>query len=111
MCYLCTLYVSDLHFNVFEIFCVSETETLKTMLTRQDVMSKNIQEILLRLNQIGGASQGPETPIEIDVAQSLEELAVLEAKLKDLPDYKKRLVGNGLNIKYLLYRAKYLPHY
>ncbi|XP_039539680.1 uncharacterized protein LOC120487547 isoform X2 [Pimephales promelas] len=66
-------------------------ETLKTMLTRQDVMSKNIQEILLRLNQIGGARPGPETPIEIDVAQSLEELAVLEAKLKDLPDYKKRL--------------------
>ncbi|KAK7130351.1 hypothetical protein R3I93_019852 [Phoxinus phoxinus] len=53
-------------------------------------MAKNIQEILLRLNQTGGASQGPETPIEIDVAQSLEELAVLEAKLKELPD-KKRL--------------------
>ncbi|KAK7128323.1 hypothetical protein R3I94_016783 [Phoxinus phoxinus] len=66
-------------------------ETLKAMLTRQDVMAKNIQEILLRLNQTGGTSQGPETPIEIDVAQSLEELAVLEAKLKELPDYKKRL--------------------
>ncbi|KAK7123217.1 hypothetical protein R3I94_020116 [Phoxinus phoxinus] len=66
-------------------------ETLKAMLTCQDVMAKNIQEILLRLNQTGGASQGPETPIEIDVAQSLEELAVLEAKLKELPDYKKRL--------------------
>ncbi|XP_077081855.1 uncharacterized protein LOC143735568 [Siphateles boraxobius] len=48
-------------------------ETLKALLTRQDVMAKNIQEILLRLNQTGGASQGPETPIEIDV------------------DYKKRL--------------------
>lgn len=89
---------SDLHFNVFETFCVSETETLKAMLTRQDVMAKNIQEIL-RLNQTGGARQGPETHIEINVAQYLEELAVLEAKLKELPYYKKRLVGNGLNIK------------
>ncbi|KAK7165376.1 hypothetical protein R3I94_003667 [Phoxinus phoxinus] len=55
-------------------------ETLKAMLTCQDVMAKNIQEILLRLNQTGGASQGPETPIEIDVAQSLEELACLRGK-------------------------------
>lgn len=59
MCYLCTLYISDLHFNVFETFCVSETETLKAMLTRQDVMAKNIQEIL-QLNQTGARVQRPQ---------------------------------------------------
>ena len=88
-CNVLSLYISDLHFNVFETFCVSDTETLKAMLTRQDVMAKNIQEILLRLNQTGGASQGPETPIEIHVAQSLEELAVKTERASVLQDLFK----------------------
>ncbi|KAL0994877.1 hypothetical protein UPYG_G00128650 [Umbra pygmaea] len=42
---------------------------------------------------MGGARQDLGTPIELDVARTLEELAVLEAKLKEHLDYKKTMMG------------------
>ncbi|KAL0967955.1 hypothetical protein UPYG_G00260300 [Umbra pygmaea] len=68
-------------------------ETLRVMMQRQDVLAANQQEILLQLNQMGGARQDLGTPIELDVARTLEELAVLEAKLKEHLDYKKTMMG------------------
>ncbi|KAL0967844.1 hypothetical protein UPYG_G00258070 [Umbra pygmaea] len=42
---------------------------------------------------MGGARQDLGTTIELDVARTLEELAVLEAKLKEHLDYKKTMMG------------------
>ncbi|KAL0966925.1 hypothetical protein UPYG_G00302340 [Umbra pygmaea] len=67
-------------------------ETLRVMMQHQDVLAANQQEILQKLNQMGGARQDLGTPIELDVARNLEELAVLEAKLKEHLDYKKTMM-------------------
>ncbi|CAM4558638.1 unnamed protein product [Leuciscus chuanchicus] len=63
------------------------------MLTRQDVMTKNIQEILLRLNQTGGASQGLETSIEIDVAQSFGRTCCLGGKTERASGLQEEIGG------------------
>ncbi|KAL0965680.1 hypothetical protein UPYG_G00284350 [Umbra pygmaea] len=68
-------------------------ETLRVMMQHQDVLAANQQEILQQLNQMGGARQDLGTTIELDVARTLEELAVLEAKLKEHLDYKKTMMG------------------
>ncbi|KAL1006273.1 hypothetical protein UPYG_G00070060 [Umbra pygmaea] len=67
-------------------------ETLRVIMQRQDALAANQQEILQQLNQMGGARQDLGTSMELDVARNLEELAVLEAKLKEHLDYKKTMM-------------------
>ncbi|KAL1005068.1 hypothetical protein UPYG_G00054080 [Umbra pygmaea] len=66
-------------------------ETLSVVMQRLDALTAIQQEILHQFSQVGGARQGLEAPIDLDVARTLEDLAVLEATLKEHPDYKKRL--------------------
>ncbi|XP_034146576.1 uncharacterized protein LOC105008038 [Esox lucius] len=64
-------------------------DTLRVLKQKLDTVTENQEEILLHIRRMGGVRR---QSLDIDVAQSVEELVGFETKLSERPEYKKRVV-------------------